>query len=85
MSKRQQNNEERPCEWTDDRAIKIYNKVFAPDYCGPNDPRADAIAEEMRCVKNSSSAEEAWGWIEWWGWKSREEFMRAYKRIRRHR
>lgn len=73
-------------EWTDERAIEVYNRVFRPhDYCAPDDNRAYCIADEMRGVKYAKTPKEAWMVIGWWGWSSHADFLRAYNRIKRHK
>jgi len=75
-------------QWSDDRALAVYRRVFPGDpVWHGEDPRAFAIADEMRAVKYAETDEAACAVIAWWGgdcWDDRA-VLRAVKRIRRAR
>lgn len=74
-------------QWSDDRALAVYRRVFPGDQVWPGaDPRSAAIAEEMRMVKAAPTAEAACAVIAWWGdWEDERALLRAVQRIRRAR
>lgn len=71
--------------WTKERALTVYRAVFPNDPVGKNDPRADAIAEEMNAVKFAATPEEGAKAIEWWGWYDEFPALDAARKIRRYR
>ena len=63
--------------------IDLYEAVFTNDPLDQDDPRRQAIADEMKAVVNADTVLEGTEVIEWWGWNTLDELKTNIRKIRR--
>lgn len=53
-------------EWTNERALEVYLKVFPDDHSAPDERRDGIIADEMKAVKSAYNLAKSSEVMLWW-------------------